>query len=146
MANLGVPPPTPLSLFVCERVVIDAMTGQHSLLSSLPQIQATAFPVAVPSIYVYAEFTNGRGAIQLTVRVVDVNEEREPVFAATVQVPMDDPLTVSNLTMGLQNVVFPEAGEYRVQVMAGPVLLIERRLVLVPIDPSAGAREALPEA
>jgi hypothetical protein len=134
MANHGVPPPTPLSLFVCERVIVDAMTGQHSLMSSLPHIQASAFPVAVPSIFVYAEFTNGRGATLLTVRVIDVNEEREPVFGATVQVQMEDPLAVSNLTIGLQNVVFPEAGEYRVQVLAGPVLLIERRLVVVPMD------------
>lgn len=85
-------------------------------------------------MFVYAEFTNGRGITLLTVRVIDVNEEREPVFAATVQVPMEGPLAESNLTMGLQNVVFPEAGEYRVQVLSGPVLLIERRLVVVPID------------
>ena len=135
MAAHGIPPPTPLSLIVCERVIVDAVTGQHSLIGTMPHVQASGFPVALPQMAVFAEFTNGRGPTALTLRIADVNEEREPVFAASVSIPMDDPLMVGCLVMGLANLVFPSAGEYRVQVLCGTILLTERKLMLMPMNP-----------
>lgn len=124
-----------MSLIVCERLIMDAMTRQISIIGIMPHVQAMSFPVAIPHMAIYSEFTNGRGPTALTVRIVDVNEDREPVFSAELQIPMDDPLTVGNLALTLNNAVFPEPGEYRVQILCGGAILIERRLILVPIRP-----------
>lgn len=32
MDGIGVPPPLPLSLILCERAIVDALTGQQSLI------------------------------------------------------------------------------------------------------------------
>lgn len=130
----AVPPPVPLSLIACERVITDGLTGQYSIIGIMAHLQCPGFPVQVPLLCVYTELTNGRGLAQVVIRIVDANEERSPVAEATLQVQMEHPLAVGQFAVGLPGLIFPEPGEYRVQLLVGGELLIERRLVFVPVN------------
>ena len=49
---------------------------------------------------------------------------------------MQNPLQVVQIPFTMTNVVFPAAGQYRVQVYAHGTLLRERRITLVPVVPT----------
>jgi len=54
------------------------------------------------------------------------------------EVVFEDPRAVLELALHLQNVTFPEPGEYRLQLFSGSTPLMERRLVLLKIERAEG--------
>lgn len=128
----GVPAPYPLAMVVCDAIHADPGTGKMTILGTFSAIFAPSFPAVHPQISVYLSVTDGRGTVPLNLRLVDANEEREPVFSVEAPIPFADPLSVVELRFLFQGVVFPEPGEYRIQVFAGAEHLIERRLAVIP--------------
>ena len=122
--------PVGLALIVCDAIYQDQATGKRTLLGTFSAIYAPEFPVIVPSFAVYAVLTDCRGIVPLVVRVVDVNEEREPV--ATVEETADDPdpLAVVELEFRFTDLEFPAAGEYSVQLLSQGAIVSERRITL----------------
>lgn len=84
----------------------------------------------------FAELTDGRGKVPLSLRLTDVDDETE-IFRADRELDIPDPLAVMLLITQINGVVFPAAGEYRLQLHAGNEPLMERRLLLqhVPQGP-----------
>ena len=85
----NVPPPTALSLIACERVIQDARTGNYSIVNTLAHVTCARFPVQLPSLFVFAELTNGRGDVPVTLRVVDVDESRDEILVVEAVVRME---------------------------------------------------------
>ncbi|MHC4142601.1 MAG: DUF6941 family protein [Planctomycetota bacterium] len=71
--------PIILTLLMCEKVIVDARTQQYSLIGLVSNVNATRFPVRSPNLCIYTEVTGGHGVTPLTVRIVDVDEKRDPV-------------------------------------------------------------------
>ncbi len=73
---------------------------------------------------------------------MDLGELREPVIEARSRVRFPSPLAVAQIVIDADDLVFPEPGEYRVQVLWGAELLLERRIVVLigesepPDDPT----------
>ena len=86
---------------------------------------------------VYAVLTDGHGVVPVTVRMIDVDEEKQPVFEVKAEASFPDPTIVCEVCLGVQNVTLPDAGEYRLQLMAGPSLLMERRILVRRIGDGA---------
>jgi hypothetical protein len=125
-------PQTPfaLSMIICDAVHIDQSTGKAFLLGCFGSIGAEAFPAQHPHMTVFVEVTDCRGRTPFAVRVIDVDERRAPLVEATTEVDMADPLEIRMLILPLEDLVFPEPGEYRVQLLSGDAPLMERRLLL----------------
>jgi hypothetical protein len=137
MSNTAsVPPPLVLSLILCESIIQDAMTGQHSVVGTLHYVQSHGFPAMFPELCVFFELTNGRGNIPVLIRIVDGSEERPPVFETTLVLEMKHPLVVMHGAVRIGNSVFPEPGEYRIQLHAAGDRRLERRLFLQQVPPS----------
>ncbi len=83
-----------------------------------------------PSLCIYTEVTGGHGVTPLTVRIVDVDEEREPVVKLDLEVNLEDPLAVTQVVFGMPRLVFPQPGDYRLQALSGSHRLLEKRLIL----------------
>ena len=64
---------------------------------------------------------------------VDVDEERDPVFELKGEVQFDDPRIVAEIDFAAANVVIPGPGEYRLQLMSGANLLMERRIAVLKV-------------
>ena len=122
--------PICLTLLLCEKVIVDARTQQYSLVGLVSNVNASRFPVRSPSLCIYTEVTGGHGVTPLTVRIVDVDEARESVVKLDLEVNLEDPLAVTQVVLGMPRLVFPEAGDYRLQAMSGGTRLLEKRIIL----------------
>ncbi len=122
--------PIVLTLLLCEKVIVDARTQQYSLIGLVSNVNASRFPVRSPNLCVYTEITGGHGVTPLTVRIVDVDEKRDPVVKLDLEVNLEDPLAVTQVVFGMPRLVFPELGDYRLQAISGGTRLLEKRLIL----------------
>lgn len=134
MIDAVIPPPIPLSLLIADNHLFDARTGQHSLIGIISNIQASRFPALVARLVVFFEITSARGNVPIDVRIVDVDEKRQPIVSLSGAIDSPDPLGVHQMAVGFNNLAFPEAGDYRVQLLSGGLILLERRLVLVSLQ------------
>ncbi len=127
--------PIVLTLLLCEKVIVDARTQQYSLIGLVSNVNASRFPVRSPTLCIYTEVTGGHGVTPLTVRIVDVDEQREPVVKLDLEVNLEDPLAVTQVVFGMPRLIFPEAGDYRLQAISGDSRLLEKRIILRDAPP-----------
>jgi hypothetical protein len=128
------PPPYALTVLLCDEVYRDAATGKAFILGAFTEVRAKQFPAAHSKMVLYIELTGGRGSVELNLRLVDVNEEREPLFNETGKLPFVDPRSIMAISFELQNVVFPGPGEYRFQVYCNNEPIMERRLLVRGVE------------
>src|SRR6266478_2358632 len=108
------------------------MNGTYSV------IFANDFPVVHHLLVVYLAITNGHGRSPIKVRLVDVDESREPIFEIESVIEFSDPLQVLETVFAARGVRFPEPGEYRLQVFGAGQFLRERRLQVIPAPGTEG--------
>jgi hypothetical protein len=125
-------PPEVLAMVLVDTVLWDVSDGRYFLKGTFSVIQATDFPWTHPAIVVYTAITNGHGKTPLRLRLIDVDETREPIEDRESLVEFEDPIVVVEPIFVLTQVVFPEPGEYRVQLYGAGQFLRERRLQVVP--------------
>ncbi|HRX85980.1 MAG TPA: hypothetical protein P5572_13255 [Phycisphaerae bacterium] len=129
------PNPEVLALLVCDQIITDRVTGKQSLIGMFSVIHAMKFPVTHPQLAVFASLTGGHGEVNLTIRVVDANEERRPLVEGNGKVKFASPLAVANLALQFHGLTFAEPGEYRIQLLAEGALLREAKLRLMQAQP-----------
>ena len=122
--------PVVLTLLLCEKVIVDARTQQYSLVGLVSNVNASRFPVRSPNLCIFTEVTGGHGVTGLTVRIVDVDERREPVVKLDLKLNLENPLAVTQFVFGMPPLVFPEPGDYRLQALSAGSRLLEKRLIL----------------
>lgn len=125
-------PPYALALIVCDQIYKDAATGKKSLLGMYSAITADSFPAVHPTTAVFIALTDGHGEVPIKLRLIDVDEEREPVFEIKGRANFSDPRMVVELSLQTPPFQFPAPGEYRLQLFGGvdDDPLMERRIML----------------
>jgi hypothetical protein len=123
------PPPLLLSAIVCDRVILDRLTGMPSIIGVLQTISAVKYPARHARLAFFCELTNGHGKAKITTKLVDVQQEDQALLEQTVQGEFVDVKQVVALQFGFEGIVFPHPGEYRFQIYAGANLLGERRII-----------------
>ena len=135
-----IPTPLLLSAIVCDRVIMDSITQTPSIIGILQTISAPKYPARHSRLTFFCELTNGHGKTQMTIRLVDVQQQDKTMFEQTVEQEFPDVRHVAGLTFGIEGMIFPHSGEYRFQIYAGINLLGERRIICRQIKlPSGGA-------
>ena len=128
-------PPIVLSTIVCDRVLLDAPTKTSSLISIRDSIVAAKYPARHPQLFFFAEMTNGHEDTQITVRLVDVQDNDKVMAEKISKVKFDDVKRIVTIVLGFEGLVFPHTGEYYFQLYAGQELLSSRRIVCLQIKP-----------
>jgi len=128
------PPPEVLALILVDYVHRDDSTGKFFLLGTRASSNAAVFPFHCPSLGVYASMIDGRGETALRLRLIDVDETREPVLEFETMVNFLDPTEELEIAFHLVNLAFPEPGDYRLQLYAGEQFLRERRFLVIPLE------------
>lgn len=123
---MGQVPPILLSSIICDRVIIDRITGSATLINILQTISAVKYPVRYQMLIYFCELTNGHGPIDIGIKLV--GDQDKVLFSQNGKINFQDVKQIQTLTLNLGNIVFPEAGEYRFQVFAGETMLGERRI------------------
>jgi hypothetical protein len=125
--------PDVLAMVLADQILQDFTTKKLFIQGTYSVIFGVDFPVVFPAITVYIAVTSGHGETELEMRLVDVDEEREPIFSSKAKVNFLDPLTVLETVFTHGPVSFPEPGEYRVQLLGAGQLIRERRLQVIPV-------------
>jgi hypothetical protein len=66
----------------------------------------------------------------VNLKLVDSDEENDPLFDGQLPVQFDDPRMVSELTFFVPGLTFPKPGEYRFKLFADGEFLLERRILI----------------
>jgi hypothetical protein len=130
----GLPPPIPLAMVVCDAIWIDPSTGKHFLLGLFSEIAARDFPAMHPLIAVHVCMTDAEGKILIKLQLVDVDESRDPLFMVENELEFPDRRANIVMMAQLRGVVFPEPGEYRLQLFGRGELMLERRLLVKKVE------------
>src|ERR1700686_841806 len=84
-------PPEIFALVIADYVHRDDTTGKLFILGTRASVSAAAFPFTCPSLAVYAGMIDGRGETTVRLRLIDVDEAREPVLEFETSVNFLDP-------------------------------------------------------
>ena len=125
------PPPILLSSIICDRVIIDKITGMPTLVNIIQNIRAVNFPTRTSSLIYFCELTNGRGKTEATLRLVESKHKENILFEQKSNIEFKDVKQVLTMTLNLQGIIFPAEGEYRFQLLVGETILGERRIQCV---------------
>ena len=135
-----IPPPELLSAVVCDMVIVDALTGKGTVVGIFDTINAFEYPVRHNALFVFCQLTNGRGRVKVRIQIVDLQDEEKILCESTVEQEFIDVRQVANVVLGVNGLVFPHPGEYRVQVFAGTDFLGERRIICKQVTAKPGDR------
>jgi hypothetical protein len=123
-------------MVVCDGLWRDPYTGKTTILGTFSTIGGSSFPLFHPVLSVYISLTDGHGTVPVRLVLVDVDEERQPIFERTDEIKFTDPRMVMELCIWQGAVVFPEPGEYRLKLIAKDEFIIERRILVVNNEPA----------
>ena len=126
----ALPPPIALAMVICDAIWIDPSTGKPTLLGLFSEIGARAFPSVHPLLAVHICMTDAHGKVPIKLRLVDADEESEPLFQVENEVDFPDRRAIINMNAVMQGIAFPSAGEYRLQLFGFGEFMLERRLVV----------------
>ncbi len=126
--------PQVLALVAADYVHRDDVSGRFTILSIRSMIGARNFPWTHPQLGVYGVLAYGHGHTALKLRLVDVDAMREPVMEDDFEIDFFDPTDQLEIAFVLSDLMFPEAGDYRLQLLCAGQLLCERRILLVPLE------------
>jgi uncharacterized protein DUF6941 len=125
--------PLALAMIISDAVWTDPGTGKKTILGTFSAVIGREFRLKFPQLAVYLALTDARGRVPLHMRLVDVDELRDPVFQKTIDIEFPDPVVTVEGTIHCHDLVFPEPGEYRLQLFCNLELIIERRIAVVPV-------------
>jgi hypothetical protein len=130
--------PSPLALIICDHIWRDPYSGKVNLLGTFNAVAGNQFPLIHPAMSVYVALTDGLGAIEIRLRLIDVDDANDPIFDNRNTVTFADPRVIGELEFSQLNVAFPVPGEYRLQLYANGEFLLERRLHALQMDQGPG--------
>ena len=133
-----IPPPVLLSVIICDRVIIDRINNQPSIIGAFETISAPAYPARHARLAFFCQLTNGRSKTKVSIKLIDVEEKDKPLFQGSVDQEFSDIRQVANVTFDIIGIVFPHPGEYRFQIYAGTEFLGERRIICRQIELPSG--------
>ncbi len=133
------PTPMPLTLLICDAAHCDPSTGKWSLLGLFNSIHSVDFPCLHPELVAYLALTDANGKVALRFQIIDEQEIAEPLIVLDAELTADDPRQVAEIVIPLRDVVFPSAGDYRLQVFGCRHFLLERRITVFSAAPNTGA-------
>ena len=128
--------PDVLAMILADTVLQEVATGKFFLQGTYSHITGATFPLVYPVLTLYFAITNGHGKTPVKIRLIDVDESRNPIFEIDGMVDFADPLQVCETVFSARGVRFPLPGQYRLQLFCAGQLLRERRLQVVALPGS----------
>ena len=104
-------------------------------------IGVSELPAVHERMGLYIELTNGRGIVPILCRLIDANEDFEPLWEHKGEIEIEDPRVVMQITLPINNVVFLRTGEYRIQLFACNEFLMERRVLVHNLNSKSTNKE-----
>lgn len=124
-----------MAIVVCDAVWRDPATGKFTILGTFSALQGLSYPLSVEQMAVYLSLTDARGMVPIKIRLIDADEEREPVTEIETEAEFPDPIVIFEVVAVLGGFQLPQPGEYRLQLHAAGEFVAERRILALPPPP-----------
>jgi hypothetical protein len=126
-------PPICQAIVLCDGLHQSPSTRRISLLETIGNIlKANDFPQSWSPIVAYFILTNGRGRADLTLRWTDPDDEPLPGSEQHHEIEFGDPLETYEVFFYCDGLVFPEPGEYRIELLIADKIVADRRIFVLP--------------
>ena len=127
---------TPLAktVFLCDEVVRDAAKNKVSILNMFDTVRLRAddsFPYHLRKICVFAECSDGLGPFTFYVEIERTSTEAAVYRSQSHTVTFTDRLKSVKISIRLTNCIFPEPGEYNVQLYCNTTVIGDRILHII---------------
>ncbi len=109
--------PMARGLLVCEQIIVDQRTRSASLINCTGGWSVADFPSSPQRFCVYTTLTNGRGACELKLRIVNLDDGL-PIFERRIEFRFENPRDVLKFSLRVNQCIFPVEGSYAVQLLA----------------------------
>lgn len=123
--------PVCVSVIACESVIVNAASGNKSMIESFTHLFADTFPTHATRLTIVASVTNIVGQAMIGVKVTAPTQGQ--IFGAEGPIEAPSPLDVFDLVFDLQGIELPEQGAYHIDVFAGTEHLVGRPFILNPM-------------
>lgn len=141
------PPPTLVSLLICDQVIDDKLTNKKSAIGLFNMIVVPAVPAVVQQIALLASLTEIFREVRVELRLVR-DGDLSVLFSTGGPIKAPSPLAVADLVFAVQGVRLPTAGQYAFELVHDEVVLGRRRFQVVvrppPSQPPAHGPHASP--
>ena len=136
--------PRCVALILCETVIEDRRTRNKSLINMFNGILAHQTPMRHDRMCAFAAFTGGRGTTSIALRLCyDKDYDKDLArLPGKVVFPPGNPHAVVDLVFEMRGFVFPEFGNYTLEVMHEAVPLLARRFSVAKPPPAEADAEA----
>jgi hypothetical protein len=124
------PAPICLAMVICDSCHRDPLTSKRTLIGTFSGLVGARFPLHHPQIAIYVALTDGRGKAPLRLEMIDVDEEREPVFHFDGPVTFNSPKDVVEISFTTPEVTIPDPGEYRLKLIVDGEFVMERWILV----------------
>jgi hypothetical protein len=121
--------PVCLAMVLCDGLHQSPSTGKISLLDIIGnRFEADAFPQLWSTIVVYLSLTSIHGSVILTLRWIGPDGHPLPGPDQHREIEFADPLSIYEVFFYCDDLVFPEPGEYGVELIVADEIVVDRRL------------------
>jgi len=121
-------PPICQAMVLCDGLYQSPSTLRMSLLDTIGNLLlADDFPQRWSPIVIYLVLTSGHGSTILMLRWIGPDGEALPESEQQREVDFESPLEMREVFFSCDELVFPEPGEYRVELITAGNVLAERR-------------------
>ena len=131
----SVPPPKCKAILLCERVIIEAGTGQISLIGLFDELEIDAVPGYTGPFTVFLVLTDGIGGhnYEISIAVRDLDTDTDIATATRPELRWEDRLTKRSLFVQFGELNIEQAGSYDIVVCADSQELDRQRFeILAP--------------
>lgn len=112
------PMPAFNAMLICDMVIRDSATGEHSLIGVFDRILASSLPARPPSLAVYAKITDAQGRYVFRLELVDLNKGQTIGEGKTPEIEIPDRMLPHELVFNLQGLVFHTEARYEFRLYA----------------------------
>jgi len=128
-------PPTPSvkAILICDQIIHEFGTNKKSLIGIFEDIHFAKFPAHYPRIAIYVNLTDAHGEYVLEMRLLS-NTGDEIGRGRTPTVKIDNPLATCEFALQIQNLVFPNAGQFEFQIFANDSFLASKAFRVKQVD------------
>ena len=118
MVNGVVPQPSCKALLLCETTVIEAGTGNISLINITAKIPIFGFPGQTIPVEAFLQFTDAEGRYEVVVEIRDCQDDSVLARAVGAGIEIEDRNATCNILIPVPSLTLQHAGPYDFVVLA----------------------------
>jgi len=135
MADARAETPICTAVLVCDAIYRDAATGKAVLAGVFNEVGAASFPF-MQSLYVFFTLTNGRGEVDIKLRIE--HDDGERVLEIGGPISILSPLMIIDHDVRLEGVPFQRPGKHWASIWSEEQLLGRRPFLVNLLRPDRG--------